>query len=231
MRLAQLVHARRHVDRIAFAPQRLQRFEEALEDGEERRRAGVARVRREVEQHQRHLALGAFAATQRDELRDASRERFGAIRAGEHVLRAVLRAEGAAAVTAVAGRAVGARAAAEHDRAGRAVEFGDRHHDRCSRPAAGRAPTSPTGRRSGIRPGARRGKARRGSPALLRRRARRCRPGRRRARSPTATRPRRRPRGRSARRTSRSPGANRGPTRKPGSRAGPSPRSAAITPS
>ena len=127
--IAQFVHAGRYVDGIAFALQRLQCLEQAFEDGEERSGAGVAGVGREVEQHQRHLALGAFAATKRDELRDTRGERLGAVRAGEHVLRAVLRTEGAAAVATRAGRAVGTRTAAEHDGAGCAVEFRDRHHD------------------------------------------------------------------------------------------------------
>jgi hypothetical protein len=93
--------------------------------------AGVAGVRREVEQHHRDLALGALRAAQRHQPRDARGQGVGALGAAGAcralVVRGVERAACAQPVQACPARAA---AAAEHHRAGGAVELGDRDHHR-----------------------------------------------------------------------------------------------------
>ena len=117
----------RHV--VAARLQARQGLEQALEDRQVGGGAGVAGIRREVEDHQRQLALRAFAAAQRDQARHARGQHRGALAAGVHVLRVVVGAEGAALRAAGARDTGGAGAAAVHGGAGGAVEFGDGDHD------------------------------------------------------------------------------------------------------
>ncbi len=141
--LAQRVDARRQLDRVALLLHRAQRVVERLEDAEERGGAGVAGVRRKVEQHAGDLALGALAAPQVDHARDARGKRVGALAAHLHVVRAVGLVERAAARAAGAARVAGVGTAAEHHRTRRAVELGEGdHHRRLDRqqPSFGAAP-------------------------------------------------------------------------------------------
>ena len=126
--LAQVIDVARHGHVVALGLHGEQRAEKRLEDREIGGSAGVAGVGREVEQHDADAALGAGRAAQRDELGDARGQHVGALGARVHGALAVHR-ERAAAMTAGAGAAGAVGAAAEHHRAGGAVEFGDGHHD------------------------------------------------------------------------------------------------------
>ena len=140
---AQLVDARRHVDRVAFAGQRAQRAEQRFEHREEGGRAGVAGIGREVEQHHGDLALRALGAPERDQPVDARRQRLGPLGTGLHVAVVDSGGEGAVALATGAGMPGLVRPSAEHRQAGSTVEFGDRHHDGGldrQQAAVGRAP-------------------------------------------------------------------------------------------
>ena len=127
--VAQLVHALRQLDAVAFQRQALQGVEERLEHRQIRGRAHAAGVGRKVEQHDGQLAIGAGLVAQAHQTLDAGGQHLGALGAGEHVLAARACGEGAALVAAGAGLTRRARAAAVHHGQDGAVEFGDRHHD------------------------------------------------------------------------------------------------------
>ena len=127
---AQLIDGGGHIHRIAFALHGAKRHVKRGKDRQVRSRAGVAGIGREVEQHDRHLTLGAFGAPQPHQTVDARRQHFCPFDAGMHVAVVVAGGEGAAAMAAGAGLAGVVGSAAEHDRAGGAVKFGNRHHDR-----------------------------------------------------------------------------------------------------
>ena len=168
----------------------------AIEHRQVRGRAGVAGVRREVEQHHRDLALGAFGAAQRDQAVDARGEHLGALDADVHVAALVVRREGAGPVATGALRAGRGGAAAEHHRPGRAVELRDRDHDRGLDRQQAAVRSAPLLERLELdRLRGEVGHVER-RQHLLGRARRRCRPGRRRARSRSARRPRRPWRGR-----------------------------------
>ena len=142
-RLAQCVDAVGQLHRVALGAHRRQGVVQRLEHREVGGRPHVAGIRREVEQHDRDLALGPLGPSHRDHLVDPGREHHRALRAAAHVLRGVAGAEGAAVVAAGALHAAQARPPAEYDRAGGAVEFGDRDHDGAldrQQPAVGGAP-------------------------------------------------------------------------------------------
>ncbi len=127
--VAQVVHALRQLDAVAFKRQALQGVEQRLEHRQIRGRAHTAGVGWEVEQHDRQLAIGTRLVAQAHQTLDAGRQHLGALTAGEHVLAARATGEGAALVAAGAGMTGRARAAAvDHGQDG-AVEFGDGHHD------------------------------------------------------------------------------------------------------
>ena len=128
-RLAQCIDAFRHVDGVALRLHAGERVVERLEYRQISGGADVAGIRREVEQHDRDLALGMVGAAHGDQLGDSCRQHDGALRAGGHVLRGIGSGEGAVMVAAVTGHALRARSAAENHRAGCAVELGNRHHD------------------------------------------------------------------------------------------------------
>ena len=140
-RFAQGVHAVGHVHRVALGLHGFERVEDRLEDRQVGRAADVASVGREVEDHQRHLALPALAAAQADQPVHARGQHLRALGAGGHVLlhiahaasrtgrRRVLAGEGAAVVAARAGDARPAGPAAKDGGAGGAVQLGDGHHD------------------------------------------------------------------------------------------------------
>jgi hypothetical protein len=90
-RVAQRIHGRRYGDRIARRLQRRQRVVQRLEHREIGRRTDAAGVRREIEQHDRELALGDFRAAQRDQLSNACRQRVGALGVRLHIAAAALR--------------------------------------------------------------------------------------------------------------------------------------------
>ncbi len=129
-RLAQRVDVRRQRHRVAGTLHRRQCVVQRLEHRQERRGAGVARVRREVEDHRRHLARRPLGAPQVDQLADPRRQHVGALDAAVHVVRAGAVLEAAAVRAAGAGDVRGAAAAAVDHRAGGAVELGDRDHHR-----------------------------------------------------------------------------------------------------
>ena len=128
--LAQGIDACRHLDAVAGALHAGQRVMQRFEHGQMRGRAGVAAIRREVEQHDGDLALGALGAAQGDQPVHAQRQRFRALDAALHVAGVAGRREHAASVAARALRARGIRATAEGDRARRAVQLRNRDHDR-----------------------------------------------------------------------------------------------------
>ena len=142
-RVAQGIDAVRQVDGVALRLHRRQRVEHRLEDRQVGGAADVAGVGREVEDHDRHLALGPLAAAQGHQLGDPRCQHLRALRAGVHVLGVVGGCEIARVVATGAGDAGRARAATEHDRAGGPIEFGDRHHDGAfhrQQPSIGTAP-------------------------------------------------------------------------------------------
>jgi hypothetical protein len=128
--LAQRLDRLGHVDGVALRLHRGQRVVQRVEHREVGGGADVGALGRVVEQHHRDLARGALGAAHRHQLADPRREHRHALGAHVHVEPALLRAEGAGVVAAGAGRAGGAGAPAEDHRSGRAVELGDRHHDR-----------------------------------------------------------------------------------------------------
>ena len=127
-RLAQPIDAVGNRDAVALGPHRQQRPVQRFEHREIGRRAGVAGIGREVEQHDADLAFGPGRAPQRHQLLGPCRQHLGALGADMHVALAFAGRElaGAAAAGAVPGLF---RAPAEDDRAGRAVELGNRDHD------------------------------------------------------------------------------------------------------
>ena len=140
---AKVVHAVRHLDRVALALHGRHGVEQRLEHRQEGGGAGVAGVRREVEDHGGDLALGALRAAQVDQLAHARGQQVGALDATVHVVAVHHILEGAGMRAAGAGDVLGAATPAEHHRAGGAVELGDRdHHGRLDRqqPARRAAP-------------------------------------------------------------------------------------------
>ena len=207
------------------APQRRE-VVQALEDRQEGRGAGVAGIRREVEDHAGDAALPARRAAVRSGARRAA---SASARSLQVCMSWPSGLEPAAAAAPGAGLAAGVAAAAVDHRPGRPVELGDRdHHRRLDR----QQPRSshPTARASGTRPASPTGRARRARRASPRRRAHRCRPVRRRARSRSARPPRRRRCGRRGRRT-RPPGGVEAGRERRNRRAGRACLGAAITPS
>ncbi len=83
--MAERVDVLRHLDAVAGRGHGGERVEERFEHGEIGGRAGIAGIRREVEQDDADLALGPGAAAQADEAVDAGGERGGALRAGLHL--------------------------------------------------------------------------------------------------------------------------------------------------
>ncbi len=139
---------------------------ERFEHRQERRRAGIARIRREIEQHDADLAFAArFERRRATSFAMRAANIVGALGMHRHIL--VARA----------------RAAAEDQRPGGAIEFGDRHHDGATRPATSRAPRRPIARASEIRRDEPRCRAHRARPASPRRPSNRCTPDPRPARS------------------------------------------------
>ncbi|MCU0620799.1 MAG: hypothetical protein MUC69_04770 [Gemmatimonadales bacterium] len=112
--LPQRVDAVGHLHLVARGRHRAQQVEQRLEDAQVRRRAGVAGVGREVEQHDPDAPLGARRAAQRHQACHAARQALGAVGDGRVPRR----------------RAARALASAEHHRGGGTVEFRDRHHQR-----------------------------------------------------------------------------------------------------
>ncbi len=127
--MAERVDVLRHLDAVAGGGHGGERVEERFEHGEIGGRAGIAGIRREVEQDDADLALGPGAAAQADEAVDAGGEGGGALRAGLHLAAVAVRGEAAEPVAAGAGLAGAGGAAAEDGRLDGAVDLGDRHHD------------------------------------------------------------------------------------------------------
>ena len=127
--LAQRVDPFGQIDGVALGLERDERVPQALEHREIGGGAGVAGVRREVEQHDREPALRAPRGPERDQPLDPARENIDALGAGRHVAGLGGRGADAPAVAAGTRHAGRAGAATEHHRAGRAVELGDRDHD------------------------------------------------------------------------------------------------------
>ena len=95
------------------------------------------------EQHDRDLARGAGRAAQANKVLDPPGQHVGALEARMHVAVALARVEGASAIAPGARLACMVGAAAEDDRSGCAVEFGDGDHDGRfyrQQPAIGGAP-------------------------------------------------------------------------------------------
>ena len=127
--LAQVIDAGRQFDLIALRLHGPEGIEQRLKNRQVGGAADIARIGRKVEHHNRHLALGLLTFPQRHQLADPCGEHDRALGAGAHVLRVVSRGESAGVVAAGAGNPHRAGATAEHNRAGRAVEFGNGHHD------------------------------------------------------------------------------------------------------
>ena len=128
-RFAQRLAVGRNVERVAF---RLHRRHRALQRVEHRkigRRAGIAAVGREVEQHDRNLARSPFGAAQAHDARHALGQHVGALGAHMHVAAFGFVFERAMALAAFARNTGPVGATAEHDGARRPVEFRDRHHN------------------------------------------------------------------------------------------------------
>ncbi len=111
---AQLVDRGRHVDAVARGLHGGERVVQRRIDRQIRRGAGAAGIRREIEQHDRDLALGTGRGTQCDQLGNPRRQHRGPLGMNSHV-----------AVIAARRRR---GAAAEGHRPDRAVEFRDRDH-------------------------------------------------------------------------------------------------------
>ena len=117
------------VDGIALFLHGLHGVQERLEHSQISGGAGVACIRREIENDHGHATFGTFAATQCHQSRHPHGEHRGALGAGEHVFLVVFFGESAALLTAGAGDAVGARASAVNHGNDRTIEFRNRHHD------------------------------------------------------------------------------------------------------
>ena len=94
--LAQRVDILGHIDLVAFRVHRLEGVIERGEDGQIGGRAGVAGVRREVEQHDGDLALGALGPTQTHQTLNTRGQTLRALGVRLHVACAVARAAAAA---------------------------------------------------------------------------------------------------------------------------------------
>ena len=145
------------VDGVAVGAQRPQRAGTASRRRQEGGRAGAAGVRREVEQHHGDPALGLAVR------RSAGADERAATRVGAACRGAAPACNAQSRGSRSGRRAVGA--AAEHDRARRAVELGDRHHDGGLDRRSARGRKLPTARASGTPAAGRRGRARRARPA------------------------------------------------------------------
>lgn len=131
----QRIGTRRQLDRVAGALHCRQGVVQRLEHREVGGGAGVAGIRRKVEDHRRDLALGPLGTPQVDQPAGACGEQVGTLDATVHVVRLGRRrpgrvAKGAAVGATGAGDVLGAATPAEHHRAGGAVEFRDRDHHR-----------------------------------------------------------------------------------------------------
>ncbi len=125
-RLAQRVDIGRGIDLVAFGLHGMERVEEALEHPEIGGAADGAGIGREAVENDGGLAAGGRAAAELRATRHPLGQRLDAVGAGHHPPPG-----GVALAVAVAAVApLAADPAAEDHRAGRAVEFGDRHHDR-----------------------------------------------------------------------------------------------------
>ncbi len=141
--LPQRVGVGRHIDLIALALHRGERAMQGLEHRQEGGRAGVARIRREIEQHDRHLAIPSLGAPHRNQTRGPRRQHVGALAADMHLAADFGAGEGAGALASGAGNAGAIGTSAIDHRPGRAIEFGDRDHDGAfhrHQPAIRRAP-------------------------------------------------------------------------------------------
>ena len=113
-RRPQRIDALRHLHGVAVRRQAPQGVEQGRVDRQERRGAGGAGIRREVEQHHGEPAPGLRRAAQGDEALHPLGEPRGPLGMHAHVPGVVAARRGGAS--------------AEHHRGGGAVEFGDRHH-------------------------------------------------------------------------------------------------------
>ena len=98
--VAQVIDVGGHVHGVALRFHGGQGVEDGLEHAQVSGAADVARIWREVEHHQRQLALGALAAAQGHHFAHPCGQHGGAFGAGGHVLAAVLVGERAGMVAA-----------------------------------------------------------------------------------------------------------------------------------
>ena len=103
----------------------MQRFEHRKKRGG----AGIAGIGRKIEQHDRDLAIPPLGTAHRDQPRGPRRQHVGALAADMHLAADLGAGEDAGTLAAGAGDACAVRTAAIDHRPGRAIEFGDRHHD------------------------------------------------------------------------------------------------------
>ena len=127
--IAQFVHAGWHIDLVTLRLHGGQGVPQRFENRQECGRANVACIGREVEQHNGHVAVFAFAAFQGHHLAHPGCQHDGALWARVHVLCVAAFTKRTSMVTAIACHTCRAWTSAKHHRAGRAIKFGDCHHD------------------------------------------------------------------------------------------------------
>ena len=141
--MTQIVDVFRQVDVITLGLHRDQRALKGFEHRKISGRARIAGIGREVENDDADLAIRPFRTPQGHELRDTRCQHLRAFDADMHPVALLVGRKDAEAMTPGTGLARRAGPAAEHDRAGCAIELGDRHHDGAfhrHQPSAGCAP-------------------------------------------------------------------------------------------
>ena len=91
--------------------------------------ANIASVGWEIEQHNRYVAVFAFAALQSHHLADTCRQHDGALWARVHVLCACAFTKSTGMVTTSACHTGRTRTSTKNHRAGRTIKLRNRHHD------------------------------------------------------------------------------------------------------
>ena len=128
-RITQIIHTGWHIDLIALHLHGSEGVPQRFKHRQVSGTANVACIGWEVEQHNGHVAVFAFAAFQGHHFANTGRQHDGALWARVHVLCLAAFAESTSMVTTCACHTGSAWASTKNDGAGRAVEFRNGHHD------------------------------------------------------------------------------------------------------